>query len=180
SSTLTYSGGNLTYGTLAFDSGAVALAITGDSELADNGTLRITNGAHVDTGYFDMAISPSSGTLLVDGAGSRITSAFVSDWPASNVGSATVTFSNSGAGTFHSLNVSAVGANALVNLNTGGILNTTSALVAGGFPNAAATINVSGGILNSMGTALFGKGALVNLTSGTASFAGNATFSGGS
>ena len=104
-------------------------------------------------------------------ARTRITSAFNSEWPAINVGFATVTFSNSGAGTFHSLNVSAVGGITLVNLNTGGILNTTSALVVGGAATSTATINIGGGILNSMGSALFGKSDSVSSTSGTASFA---------
>ena len=67
SSSLTYSGGVLTYSTLTFDSGATASATTGDGELADNGTLRITNAAHVDTGYFDMSINSLPSTLLVDG-----------------------------------------------------------------------------------------------------------------
>ncbi|MBC8106393.1 MAG: hypothetical protein H7Z14_07380 [Anaerolineae bacterium] len=160
--------------TLAFDGGTGTLS--GSTGLPTGSTLRITNAGHFDVnGFFDVA---TVGTLLVDGAGSRITTAggTPSDWGINAGHSATITFSNSGAGTYTGLQMSANGGKTLANISSSARLTTGSLLTGGGAANV--TVNVSGGTLNSTGTANFRNGTTVNYSAGSIGIGGMLTTEG--
>jgi len=179
--TLNKSGGalNLTPGrTLAFAGGAGS--ISGNYALPNGSTLRVSNGGRLDLGSFlDIANGAATGTLAVDGANSRITALGTSDWGANAGNTSTVTFSNSGAGTFSSLRLSRFGGASNLSISTDASL--TASNFEAGSTGATANIQVNGGSLNSLGQAIFANGANVSVTgTGVLRLGGNSTFLTGS
>ena len=103
--------------------GTFNISTAGGSSLSSGATLKITNdggpsggtgGQFSNTNSFDIASSASStGTLLVDGVGSKITANGTSDYANPSNAVARVTFSNSGAGTYSGLQMGVFGGVAL-------------------------------------------------------------------
>ncbi|CAN5711157.1 hypothetical protein BH09PLA1_BH09PLA1_03280 [soil metagenome] len=180
--TLNKTGGTLAIAanrTLAFAGGVGSF--TGSYAVPNAATVAVTNGGRLDlASFFDVANSNATGTLLVDGANSQITTAgfSASDWGFSPGNTATVTFSNSGAGTFSGLDLSNGGGTTHLNLNSNGRLNIAGLLTSGG-PGATVNVNVAGGTLSAINNAEFGNGTTVNLSVGSLLFGGDATFSTG-
>jgi hypothetical protein len=170
--------------TLAFD-GGVGTVTAGGRGLTAGATLRISGGGQFSSNsYFDIGSSADpgngpSGTLLVDGAGSR----FSSDsalWGYNPGDFATVALSNQGAATINVVQIATNGGQALVDITSGATLNISSLSVGNTNSGASATININGGALRLYGTgvsASLREGSSVNLSSGTFSLAGNGTFS---
>lgn len=180
-STLNFSGGSLAPGsgaTLTFDGGVASLSTT--YALPAGATLRIANNGHFDSNaWVDIANGAASGTLLVDGAGSRFITAgaIVSDWGRSAGNSATVAFSNQGIGTYPGLRMSNAGGTTRLDLNSNAQLNVAS--LETGSTGATAIINIAGGVLNNTGTALYANGTNLTLSSGTMNFGTNTVVSTG-
>jgi hypothetical protein len=186
---------NLDYGsviisngkTLTFDGGTGSIGIGGGG-LSDGATLRVTNGGHFflqsffDIGSTAVPGTGPTGTLVVDGPGSQmVQTAGGGPFWGPNIGDfATVSFSNQAVGTLLALAVAETGGQALVNLQSGAVLNVGSIGVGNTNAGSSATINIAGGALNvysSTGQASFRQGATVNLSDGTLNLAGNGTFS---
>lgn len=179
-STLNRTGGNLVIApgtTLAIAGGTFNNTSFGQG----NGvTVAVTSGGKLDnSSFYDVANAVATGTLLVDGAGSRFTAGGFtgSDWGQN--GAATVTFSNSGAGTVNTLRMSTNVGTTRLNLASGGNLNVTGSLDAGGNPASNASITINGGALNTTGSANFRIGTNLALQTGTLALGGNTTFSTG-
>ena len=185
-STFNWSGGTFTGtgNTIGINGGGASLTLGG---IGINGnTLSITNGGHFDsTSWVDVGtINSSSGTMLVSGTNSRITSATAfSDWGLNPGSAATITFSSSGVGTYSSgVHMATNGGSATLNINSGAVLNVaqtflTSAVAAG----SAATITLNNGTINSTGTTQFLTGTTFNASNISGlNLGGNATFSTGS
>ncbi len=187
-SRVNWSGGELVFTpgkTLNVNGGSIDITTTTASttRLPDGATLNITDGGQFTSlDFYDLArdFNPATGTMLVDGAGSKFVTAgpFGSQWAAFPGNVATVTFSNSGAGTVTFLRLG--GGTASVNLQSGGQLNFLTGLRSGGNPGSNVQINIAGGTFNSAGTANVDKGTVVNLSSGGLVLGGDATFSTGS
>ncbi|MBC8106392.1 MAG: S-layer family protein [Anaerolineae bacterium] len=151
----------------------------GSTALGNGATIKLTNNAGTggkfdNTSYFDIANGAATGTLLVDGVGSRFTAGGTTDWGAIGGNAATVTFSNSGAGTFATLRMSTSGGASSINLQSSGQLNVTSSLIAGS-ADALVSVNIAGGTLNCMGNASILDGTLINITGGGLLLNGNST-----
>jgi fibronectin-binding autotransporter adhesin len=168
-STLNFSGGNLAPGsgaTLTFDGGVASVSTT--YALPAGATIRIANNGHFDsTTWLDIANGAATGTLLVDGAGSRFTTAgtTVSDWGRSPGNSATVVLSNQSVATFNGLRMSNAGGTTRFDLNSNAQLNVAS--LETGSKDATVTINIAGGVLNNTATAVYANGTNLSLSSGT-------------
>lgn len=177
---LTLGGLNVLVGQRAQIEGKVLIGPGGAMTLSSGATANIINAGEVESSNPFHFATAGTGTLLVDGAGSRLTSTSsgTSVW-ASGVGSsATVTFNTSAVGSFANggLDLAVAGGNARVTLQNNALL-TVGSLRAGGA--GAATISVAGGSLHSLGDAQFGTGALVAITGGSLILGGNSTFSSG-
>jgi hypothetical protein len=199
-STFNFQSGTLQLaGTLQFDAGSQfnwsggTITGTGNTILVDGGVASLTNGVvglsgntiSVSTaGQFtantvNIAVAAGqTGTLLVDGAGTKYsTTAVAGNTAWGQGGSATVTISGGGVATLGNQLQLGVGGAAVVSLLSGGSLQVPNVITT--FAGGAATLNINGGTLNT-GTANFSAGAQVNLSSGGFVPTGNATFSSGS
>lgn len=180
-STLNFSGGSLAPGsgaTLTFDGGVASVST--NYALPAGATLRIANNGRFDSNtYVDIANGAATGTLLVDGFGSRFTTAgaIASDWGRSAGNSATVAFSNQSIGTFSGLRISNAGGTTRFDLNSDAQLNV--ATLETGSTGATVTINIAGGALNNSGTALYANGTNLSLSSGTMNLGTNTVVSAG-
>jgi hypothetical protein len=187
--TLNWSGGTVSIasGRTLNIAGGTVNNNSGGQQLPGGVTLRITRaggigGQFINNSFFDVARTNATGTLIVDGVGSRITTPSVSqsDWGLAPGRIATATFTNSGAGTFDSLTMSIGGGSTTVNLQSGGALNVLASLETGTADSSGkALINIAGGLLRTTGTANFMGGTTVNLSGGSLSV-NNATFTQGS
>jgi hypothetical protein len=184
-STLVWNGGSFSPATVSsrnFDGGVASIAVA--HELPVGSVLRVLNGGRYNvTSSFGVASTVSHGELLVSGTNgvtpSRITVTGTTTWASAGFTNATVTFSNSGEGTFGNLSIADSGGRALVNLSSGGRINVATLTV--GSTSNGATINVAGGVLNTVGPAAFNSGAELNVqTGGSVIFGGNTTFNSGS
>jgi hypothetical protein len=177
-STLNWTGGtvNLAAGrTLAFDGGVGSTSL-GDVSMPDASTLRITNGGRFDAaGVFNIA-GPAgpTGTLLVDGANSRFTTGPSFQFWANGSGTtATITFSNLGAGTLDRLALAtSSGAQGLLNILSGASVFANNLVVGSG--SGGAPVNLDG-TLNVGSMSL--SNALTVLSFNSGSFNSTATFS---
>ncbi len=179
--TLNRTGGNLTLATgqtLAFNGG---VGTTNSSLGLPNGaSIRVTNAGRFDLGGFlDIGSGVATGSLAVDGANSRITALGTSDWGANSGNTATVTFSNSGAGTFNTLRLARFGGTANFSVNSNATV--TAANFEAGTTGATALIQVNGGTLHATNQAIFANGANVSTSgNGVLLMGGNSTFFTGS
>jgi T5SS/PEP-CTERM-associated repeat protein len=186
-SALNWLGGTLTIasGKTLTLSGITVAPVSGVS-LSNGATLKIINGGQFNSpGFYDVAntVAASTGTVTVDGAGSKWTTNGSTDWGRNPGNSATINIQNGGAGTFggSALRIAANGGTARVNVTGGvgtpGTLTVNTDLTMAG----ASTLTVNGGALHLNGTAQFNSGAVLQYNGiSTLSMANGATFSTGS
>jgi hypothetical protein len=185
-STLNWSGGNLSVAsgkTLTFSGGAGTLGV--GTGLSNGATVHMTNGAVINGAYLDIGSTldgGANGTLLIDGAGTKYTSSTAYTDLGLNAGdSGTMTISSIGAASFNAgLHLAGSGGKALLTVSSAGVLNAAGLISGSSTVGSAATINISGGTLNSTGTSVFQSGSAVTLSNGGLVLGDNATFSTGS
>jgi hypothetical protein len=174
---------NRTGGTL-FNAPGTTLTVNGGTinntggALGNGVTLAITNGGKFDNGatFFDVANGAATGTVTVTNPGSRITAtAGTSDWGRSAGNNATITFSDSGAGTFGFVRLSELGGASTLNLQSDGQLTTSSLKASDATTPGNVHINIAGGVLNNLGVASFLNGTQISLSSGSLQLGGNST-----
>lgn len=157
-------------------------------ELADSYTLdnfvhlKATGGGDITAGQYIDVGNAAIGSLMVDGAGSTLTSqSNISDWGAGPTGNATVTVSNSGVATIDDLRAGTGDATFVGNVASSGTLRTTGTFrMGGGSTNRTVSLTVDGGTFETAGLATFDNKASLSLASGTVNFNGGATFNAGS
>lgn len=186
---------NWTSGTYSIASGktltlsGITLTPPSGTALSNGATLKVINGGQVNApSFYDVAnaVGATTGTLTVDGAGSKFITNGLTDWGRNTGNSATINFQNGGEGTMGGtgLRIAVNGGVARVNVTGGvgtpGTLTVNSNLNMGG-TGAAATLTVNGGALHLNGTAQFNSGAVLQYNGiSTLSMANGATFSTGS
>ena len=171
-------------GTLSFTNGAVGdlmdkLTVSDGSVPNTAGVFNVTGGSVVTTGVIsagDVIGAGVSGTILVDGAGSRITQTGIATFTlgASSLSTGTLTVSNNGvfeAGT----GTAAISTTGVLNLETGGRF-------VGPTVHLAGTVNLNTGGTLVANTINHTNGGIFNFTGGTLSvetFNGNIVSTGG-
>jgi|GEM_PF-4751359 len=166
--------------TLAFQ-GGVATA-NGGRSLSNGATLRISNGGQFSsTGNLNVADAVISGTVVVDGVNSRLTTggAATNAWGSLPGNFATIAFNNSGAGTFaNRVSIGHLGGKGQLTLDNDAFVTVNGLTTGNGtIATSVASIDLSGGTLSTTGTAHFRGGSVVNVAGGRLQLGADATFS---
>lgn len=166
---------------LTLNGGTVARGSNG-AELSNASTLRVlAGGQFTGAQYYDVANGNTTGTLLVDGAGSLLSASGTSDWGRNTGRTANVTISNGGLAQVSTLRVGEANAAATITLNSSGRLAVGSNLsVGGGTANRTVAVNVAGGTLEVTGISTFNDKANLTLSGGLLDFKSDVTFNAGS
>jgi hypothetical protein len=161
--------------TWAFDGGVGTITGINSRALSNGSTLRITNSGALTSGPpIDVGNSSNggaTGSLIVNSGqftANQPFSSFVTNWGKNTGDAATVTFENSGVGSYSAgLQIGSAGGAATVTLQSSAQLNTAS-LVTGVTSGTSdgVKLNLAGGTLNSVGTASIQKGTTISLSGG--------------